>query len=140
VAAPPAQFLRLAIQGNVCEVTLGRLIQVRGASAQERSFGTLLVHDHSRGLAQAEAIAARLRLQISAVPTPEARRELGLLQRLKGRSFDREMRRFMIEDHQKDIALFRAQAHSGDRATSGYAAATIPIMQHHLTIAKALRS
>jgi len=38
-----------------------------------------------------------------------------------------------------DIAAFKAQARSGDRATAGYAAATVPVMQKHLAMAQALR-
>jgi putative membrane protein len=115
------------------------MIQNRGASPQVRSFGAMLARDHSKGLAQAQAIAARLHLRIPTTLTPEARHEQVVLRRLSGRSFDREVRRYMIDDHQKDIAKFRAQARSGDRATSGYAAATVPVMQHHLQTARAIR-
>jgi putative membrane protein len=92
-AAPPAQFLHKAIQGNYSEVTLGRVIQNRGANPQVRNFGAMLVRDHSRGLSQAQAIAARLRLRIPLSLTPEARRESVLLRHLNGRAFDREARR-----------------------------------------------
>jgi putative membrane protein len=138
-AAPPAQFLRAAIQGNYSEVTLGRLIQNRSSSPQVRNFGAMLVRDHSHGLAQAKTIAARLRLRVPLTLTSEARREAVLLRHLNGRAFDREVRRYMIGDHQKDIAEFRAQVRSGDRATSGYAAATIPVMRRHLAMARSIR-
>jgi len=140
VAAPPAAFLKDAIQGNFSEVTLGRIIQNRSASAQVRSFGATLVSDHGHGLSQAQAIASRMHLRIPAKLTPEARHEQVVLRRLSGRSFDREVRRYMIEDHQKDIAKFRAQARTGDRATSGYAAATVPVMQRHLATARSIRA
>jgi putative membrane protein len=138
-AAPPAQFLRQAIHGNYSEVTLGRMIQNRSSNPQIRQFGAMLVRDHSHGLAQAQTIAARLHMRIAETLTPEARRESVLLRHLNGRAFDREVRRYMINDHQKDIAEFRAQARSGDRATAGYAAATIPVMQRHLAMARSLR-
>jgi putative membrane protein len=139
VAAPAPVFLTDAIRGNFSEVTLGRIIANRGASPQVRQFGAMLVRDHSNGLAQAQRIAARLRLRIPATLTPEARSERIVLQRLGGRAFDREVRRYMIKDHVEDIAKFRAQARSGDRATAGYAAATVPIMQNHLATARSIR-
>lgn len=139
LAAPPAVFLREAIEGNYSEVTFGRMIQHQGSTQQMRSFGGMLVGDHSKGLEQAQAIASRMHLRIPATLTPQARREQRLLHRLSGRSFDREVRRFMIEDHQNDITTFRAQVRSGDRATAGYAAATIPVMQHHLAVVRSLR-
>src|SRR3954454_13583097 len=115
------------------------MIQNRSSNPQVRTFGAMLVRDHGRGLAQAQGIAARLRLRIPVSLTPEARRESVLLRHLNGRAFDREGRRYMIDDHQKDIAEFRVQARSGDPATSGYAAATIPVMQQHLAMARSLR-
>jgi putative membrane protein len=139
IAAPPAAFLHDAIQGNYSEVTLGRIAQNRGSSAQVRSFGAMLVRDHSKGLAQAQAIAARLHLRIPATLTPQARTEQRILRHLSGRAFDRELRRYMINDHLKDIAAFKAQVRSGDRATSGYAAATVPVMQRHLAMARSIR-
>jgi putative membrane protein len=140
VAAPPAAFLTDAIRGNFSEVTLGRIIQNRAASPQMRHFGAMLVADHSKGLARAQRIAARLQLRIPAALTPEARAERATLRHLSGRAFDREARRFMIDDHRKDIAAFKAQARRGDRLTAGYAAATIPVMQQHLATARAIRT
>jgi putative membrane protein len=46
----------------------------------------------------------------------------------------------MINDHRKDITEFREQARSGGRATSGYASATVPVMQKHLAMAQSLRA
>lgn len=138
VAAPPAVFLRDAIQGNYSEVALGRMVQNRAVSPDVRRFGAMLVRDHSKSLAQAQHIARRLHLRIPARLSPEARAEQHRLQTLRGRDFDREVRRFSIDEHRNDIAAFRAQAHSGDRATSAYAAANVPVMQHHLAAARAL--
>jgi putative membrane protein len=139
-AAPPAVFLEDAIRGNFSEVTLGRMIENRGASAEVRRFGAMLVRDHGKGLMEAQQIASRRHLEIPATLTPEARSEERKLRRLSGRAFDREVRRYMIEDHRKDIAKFEAQARSGDRATSRYAAATVPVMRHHLATARSLPS
>ena len=139
VAAPPAVFLKDAIRGNFSEVTLGRMIQNRGASSEVRQFGGMLVSDHSKSLAQAQQIASRMHLRIPVMLTPEARHEQVVLRNLRGGAFDREVRRYMIDDHRKDIAKFNAQAHSGDRVTARYAAATVPVMQHHLSMARSLR-
>jgi putative membrane protein len=139
LAAPPAAFLRDAIRGNFSEVTLGQIIQNRGSSARVRELGAMLVRDHSNGLAQAQRIAARLHLRIPATLTPEAHAETMRLRHLNGRAFDLEVRRYMIADHRADIREFKAQARSGDRATAGYAAATVPVMRRHLLAAQAIR-
>ena len=137
-AAPAREFLKDAIQGDYSEATLGRLIANRGASAEVRNFGATLNRDHSNGLAQAQRLASRLGLRIPVEMSPEARAELPRLRHLEGRAFDREVRRYMIQDHINDLAKFKAQVHSGDRATSGFAAATVPILQKHLDMARAI--
>ena len=139
VAAPPSAFLTKAIHGNFSEVTLGRMIRNQASSPQVRQFGSMLVSDHSKGLAQAQQIAARLHLRIAATLTPEARAEQARLRHLNGRAFDREVRRYMINDHQKDIAKFQAQARSGDRQTADLARAQLPTLRKHLRIAESLR-
>lgn len=139
VAAPPAKFLKDAIQGDYSESTLGKLIQTRGASAEVRNFGAMLNRDHTNGLGQARAVAAREHLQIRATMAPEARDELYKLRRLKGVNFDLEVKRYMINDHQKDIAKFRDQARTGDRPTAALARATLPVLQKHLATAESIR-
>ncbi|MGH9549197.1 MAG: DUF4142 domain-containing protein [Terriglobales bacterium] len=140
LAASPAHFMTDAIQGDYSEITLGKLIAHRGSSARVRDFGATLVRDHSNGLAQAQEVARRLRLNIRPSMAPGARTELTKLRHLRGLAFDREVKRFMIHDHEKAIAEFKAQAHSGNRQTSHFAAATVPVLQKHLAIARSIRA
>ena len=139
-AAPRAQFLRDAIRGDYSEMTLGRLIQSRGATVQVRNYGATLARDHGIGLRQARAAAARAGLHIAVTMVPEARNEMYRLQHMRGRAFDLEVRRYMVNDHRNDIADFREQARSGDRITAPLAAATLPVLRRHLTLAEAIRA
>jgi len=138
-AQPAAHFMKDAIQGDYSESTLGKLIQARGASPEVRSFGAMLTRDHTQALYQAEAVAAREHLHIRPAMAPQARDELYRLRRLSGASFDREVRRYMIDDHRKDIAEFKDQVHNGDRATAALANATLPTLRKHLATAEAIR-
>ena len=83
-AASPAHFLKDAIRGDYSELTLGRLIQVRGASPEVRNFGTMLARDHALALAQAQQVASRKHLVVRPTMAPEARDELYRLRRLSG--------------------------------------------------------
>jgi len=105
-AMPPAQFLQHAIKGDNSEVRLGRLISHLGASAQVRRFGATLTSDHSVARSQAAALARRMGVRPPTAMTPDARVEYARLSHLRGRAFDREVRRSMIADHRKDIAAF----------------------------------
>lgn len=138
-AKPAANFLRDAIKGDNSEVRLGRLIENRGASAQVRDFGRTLVRDHSAGRIQASALARRMGVRPPREMMAEARAEYAKLSHMRGRRFDMEVRRYMINDHQKDIGEFMAQARGGDPRTSHLARATLPTLRKHLRIAESIR-
>jgi predicted outer membrane protein len=70
---------------------------------------------------------------------PEARSEMRKLERLRGGAFDREVRRYMINDHHKDIATFQTQVRSGDRRTAALARAQLPTLEKHLRLAESIR-
>jgi putative membrane protein len=139
-AKPASDFLRDAIKGDNSEVRLGRLIESRGASAQVRSFGRTLVHDHSAGRVQASMLARRMGVRPPTSITPDARAEYAKLSHMRGRAFDLEVRRSMIADHRKDIAEFIAQARGGDPRTAHLARATLPVLRKHLRIAESIRA
>ena len=138
-AAPASKFLTDAIKGDNSETTLGRLIASRGASASVRSFGRTLERDHSSARVQAVALAHRMGVAVPSAMMPEARTEMRKLEHLHGRAFDREVRRYMIHDHEKDISDFRDQVRHGDRRTAALAKEQLPVLRKHLSIAESLR-
>jgi putative membrane protein len=137
-AAPASKFLHDAIQGDNSESRLGLLIASHGSSAAVRTFGRTLASDHSTARVQAAAVARRMHVSVPTSMMPEARAEYGKLQRLRGREFDREVKSYMIQDHQKDISEFQDQARSGDRQTAALARAQLPFLRKHLRIAESL--
>ena len=139
VAAPPAKFLTDAAKGDNSEVRLGHLIASRGASSDVRDFGNTLVNDHTQARGQVADLARQMHVPVPNSIMPEARSEYAKLQRLRGAAFDREVKRYMINDHHKDIAKFRAQARSGDRRTAELARQQLPVLEKHLRLAQSLR-
>ncbi len=137
-AKPTSEFLNDAVQGDRSESTLGSLIQSRGQSRQVRAYGATLHQDHTAAHAQAVSLAKRMHVHVSDSMMPEARDELAKLRRMNGKAFDREVRRYMIEDHTKDIAEFRSQERHGDHQTATLARQTLPLLRKHLVLAEAL--
>lgn len=139
-AAPASKFLHDAIQGDNSERRLGTLIASRGQSAAVRIYGRTLARDHRAARVQAASVARRLHVAVPTSMMPEARSEEHKLLHLRGRAFDREVRRYMIEDHQKDISDFKDQVKSGDRRTAALARMQLPTLRKHLRIAEGLRT
>ncbi|MDB5418353.1 MAG: putative outer membrane protein [Phenylobacterium sp.] len=135
--AQPGQdrhFLMDAIRGDNSEVMLGQLAAERGASPQVRDYGRMLHDDHARARDAALRVAAGMGVPNTREAMPEARQEARKLQRLTGPAFDREFVRYMVQDHRKDIAEFRREAH-GRGPAAELAQATLPDLQKHLDTA-----
>ena len=140
MAAPAAKFLSEAMRGDNSEIRLGQLISHRGSSSAVRDFGNTLVTDHSQAKSQVADLAQQMHVPATDAIMPEARSEEARLQHLRGTAFDREVKHFMINDHRKDIAKFRAQARSGDRRTASLARQQLPVLEKHLRIAESFES
>lgn len=138
IAAPPAKFLQEAIRGDNSETRLGQLIATRGATLAVRDFGSTLVRDHTKARAQAAGVARQMHVSVPGSMMPEARAEYAKLQGLHARAFDREVRRYMIDDHRKDISDFQEQARGRDRRTAAMAQAQLPTLRKHLRLAESL--
>ena len=138
VAASPAKFLTDAMKGDNSEIRLGQLIARDGASSAVKDFGNTLASDHSQAKSQVADLARQMHVRPTDAMMPEARSEEAKLHRLHGAAFDREVKRYMINDHKKDIAKFRAQARSGDRRTADLARQQLPVLEKHLRMAESL--
>ena len=137
-AAPPQTFLRQAGLSDNSEIQVGQLAQARGGSQAAREAGRMLVADHRASQRAAAPLMARYRVRPPVGVLPEARVEMRRLQTLRGRAFDRELATFNIAAHQRAISLFQAQARSGDRDTAAFAQAQLPVLRHHLQMARDL--
>ncbi|MFL6857892.1 MAG: DUF4142 domain-containing protein [Allosphingosinicella sp.] len=138
-AAPPATFLRTAGLTDNSEIELGRLAAARGGSPAARDLGRMLQADHRASQAAAAPLLRRYRLRAPVGTVPQARTEMRRLQRLSGRAFDRELAAFNINAHSQAIALFQTQARTGDRWTADFARAQLPVLRHHLQMARDLQ-
>jgi len=83
-------------------------------------------------------LAQRMQISVSDTMMPEAQVELRKLRRMSGGAFDREVRRYMIYDHRKDVSEFAVQMRHGDRQTASLARQTLPVLRKHLKMAEAL--
>lgn len=139
--ANPSDFLTKAIMGDNSESTLGKLAEKRGASPATRRFGAMLAADHTRSRRQALPLARRYHLPPITAMQAAGQAEQHKLLGLRGVAFDREFARYMIHDHQEDIADFEGELKSGDPVdVRALARITIPVLRKHLRTAESIRS
>jgi putative membrane protein len=137
-ADSPREFLIQAQQGNNSEIMLGRLAADQGRSPAVRDFGNRLVSDHRQARDEVRDVGRRFGLRPDRDIAPEAREERDRLAGLRGREFDREFIRYMVDDHRKDIGEFRDEAREQHGAVSELAQRQLPTLREHLRMAIAL--
>ncbi len=138
LAAPAAKFLDDAARGDTSEGTLGKVIASRGGSAAVRDYGTTLASDHLSARKDVDALAAKMHVRARHSMMPEAATEQRKLARLHGAAFDREVKRYMLDDHRKDISEFSSQAKGSEPLTARLAKDSLPMLRRHLAAAEAL--
>lgn len=132
------QFVTDAISGDIGEIEFGQLAQARGATPGVRDFGRTLESDHGQARLQMTAVATSLGVTPPTGAKSEAREEYKKLSSLQGAAFDAEFLRAMVEDHQKDIQDFQAEAKTGSGPAPKMAAQQLPTLQKHLMTAQSL--
>src|SRR6185312_2912679 len=95
VPAPsPSDFVSDAIKGDNSEIQMGKLAQDQGHSAAIRSFGRLLVSDHSKAKDQMNQVAQKVGVTPPTATSADADAEMQKLKGMKGADFDNEFASF----------------------------------------------
>jgi putative membrane protein len=141
LAAPapsPNDFVTDAIKGDNSEIMIGKLAEQNGGSAAVKKFGRTLVADHTKAKDQMTQLAEKVGVTPPTDTSADAQSEIQKLQGLKGNDFDQEFTSHMVDDHQKDIAKFEAEASAKNGSASTLAAKQLPTLRKHLKMAQSL--
>lgn len=137
---PNAQFAKKAAQGNMAEVAMGKLAAEKGQSDDVKKFGQRMVDDHSKAEQDLEGVASKNNMTLPGEPSAMQKAEQQKLEKLSGAAFDHAYMKMMVKDHLEDVAEFKREAN--DMALNSdlrdYAKRTYPVLDDHLTNAKAV--
>ncbi|WP_322025133.1 DUF4142 domain-containing protein [Burkholderia sp. BCC1977] len=142
IARPPrrtdAEFVDMAKLAGKSEIQASRLALEKSSSPDVRAFAKRMVDDHRKANERLQQLAARNGVSMHAGrivdPDVEALRDRS------GRDFDVAYVAMVGPDaHRNAIRLFEDEARDGrDSDLRAFAAATLPSLRHHLTMAQAL--
>jgi putative membrane protein len=134
-----AVFVRKASAAGLAEVALGQLGASQGQAADVKQFGQQMVTDHTAANDELSSIASGKGLAVSKAPMPADQAFVQKLKGDQGASFDSAFSRKMLVDHRKAVALFKQEAAGGkDPELKAFAQKTLPTLEHHLQMARAL--
>jgi putative membrane protein len=132
-------FARKAAEGGLAEVKLGQLAQEKGATQTVKNFGQRMVTDHSKANDQLKSVASAQNIPLPSALHGRDRITDDRLSKLSGATFDHAYARDMVRDHEKDIAVFEAEAkHGKNSSIRNFAAQTLPTLRAHLRLARAI--
>ncbi len=134
-------------QSNQMEIEAGQFARQKAAAAAVKRFGNLLVQDH-RHVDQLLTTFAETR-GVTTIPRPfgawsqelgrEQHATMQRLQELRGRPFDREFAKAMVQSHQETSTVVAdAIDHVDDAGFQDLLRRLEPILHQHLTIARGL--
>lgn len=135
-----AKFMTEAASGGIMEVQLGQYATTNGANPKVIEFGRQMVTDHTKGNDELKALAARKNATLPTAADNDKQKKMDDLMHKKGADFDRAYMDMMVDDHEEDVDLFKKNAdHADDADVKSWAAGKVPVLQHHLDMAKSIR-
>jgi len=138
LAKADQEFFQKAAAGGMFEVEAGKLAESRGQDAQVKSFGAMLVKDHSAANDELKALAGRKGVALPTALPADKRKDLDKLGQSK--DFDKDfIKEVGLKDHRKDIDLFeKASKDAKDPDVKAFAAKTLPTLKAHREHAEGL--
>lgn len=132
-------FLQDAAMGGLMEVELGRVAAQKGTSDAVKQFGQRMVDDHSKANSDLMSLASSKGITLPTTLDEKHQKELTKISAMSGAEFDRAYSKMMLSDHVKDVSEFEKQSTKGtDADLKAFASKTLPTLQEHLQLAKAL--
>lgn len=132
-------FVMDAAMGGMMEVELGRVAAQRGTSEAVKQFGQRMVDDHGAANQELMSLAASKGMTLPAALDEKHQEHVTKLSAMSGAEFDRAYSKMMLSDHEKDVKEFERQTtKASDPEIRGFATKTLPTLQEHLQMARAL--
>ena len=132
LSAKDKTFMQNAAKGGMEEVEMGKMAQSKGQSDGVKKFGARMVTEHGNANNELMALAAKKGVKLSAAKPK--------MEKI-GANFDKEYMADMIKDHQKDLAVFQAEAKEGtDADVKKFAEKGSKMVQKHLKLAQETQS
>ncbi|BDU22070.1 DUF4142 domain-containing protein [Dyella sp. GSA-30] len=133
------QFLQQAANDGAAEVSLAQLALTQASAQQTRQLAQQLLDDHMQIDRELVTLANLKQDAEPAKPPATANDTQQQLEGLHGNDFDRAYVDDMVQSHQRAVELFAKTArNSTDPDIRHFAQTKLPILQHHLALAREL--
>lgn len=133
-------FIQHAAADGLAEIQMGNLALQQSANPAVKELARRIVSDHTKANAELGTVAQARQVDLPTAPDQDAQEMAGTLRGLDGARFDRAWAAAMVQDHQKAVAMFSAEARaSASDEVQDFATQTLPTLKTHLELARQLQ-
>lgn len=132
-------FLIKTAESRMMDFEEGRTAQQKSKIDAIKDYGSLMVRDQSKMLADLHALAAAKHIALPDTPDEQQQKALAELQQEEGHSFDKKFIKMMIIDHKRDVKKFKKAAQSHDLEVRAFALKYLPVVESHLNDVEKLK-
>ena len=133
-------FAEEASAKGIAEIETSKLALEKGSHAEVKKFAQTMIDDHTRANDELKALAEKKNLEVSDDAELMNKAKAMILQVRDGENFDEAYANNQVVAHEQAIELYQQAAASDDTEVSAWAKKTLPKLEHHLEMAKELRS
>ena len=140
VTPSTADFVAEAATSDMFEIQSSQLA-ASVADGKAKDFARTMVQDHTKTTSELKAMVASGKVKV-ALPTGPTKSQQSMLDKLKsekGADFAKQYASDQVSAHKDAVSLFERYAKAGDNdALKSWAAATLPKLRKHLSMAQTL--
>jgi putative membrane protein len=137
-----SMFLKKAAQSGNLEIQGSQLALKKSQNAEIQKFAKQMIDDHTKASEELKALAMKKKVEVSTEPSFMQRGSLMLLGTNDGKNFDENYAENIgVDAHEATVELFEKAAKNADDAEiKQFANKTLPTLNHHLEMARALNA
>jgi putative membrane protein len=132
------KFFDKAALAGLVEVAEGKLAVAQGSDPKVKAFGQQMVTDHTKANEELNQLAQKKDVSLPTAPEPKQEKAIAKLGAKSGTDFDKAYADNAVDDHKDAVDLFEKASKSSDPDIAAFATKTLPTLQSHLDMAKAL--
>ncbi|TPE42677.1 DUF4142 domain-containing protein [Pontibacter mangrovi] len=136
-----SDFMTKAASGGMMEVELGKMAQEKGQHADVKSFGQMMVTDHTKANDELKQLASQKNVTLPDSMGEKHMDHVKELQEKTGAEFDKAYMSLMVDDHEEDVKMFEDAAENmQDADVKAFASKTVTTLRQHLDRAQQIDS
>jgi putative membrane protein len=133
-------FMQQAAASDTFEISTGNIALQKGTLADVKTFGQMIVNDHTMSSKELKALAAQKSVVLPKTIPEDKRVKIALLNGLSGTAFDQAFATQQVDAHNEAISLFeQANRDIADAQVQAFVDKTLPVLRMHLQHAEALK-